>query len=108
MPAESTGEEAAPDRTGGGVLPLRRRPHYPEEDAVNAGATTHLVDWIRGLIAPLLLGGIGIGAIFFLFQREIMRFAQFLLLAVAVAGIFYTPGIIPWIANGITGALGVH
>lgn len=75
---------------------------------MNAAATTNLVDWLRGLIAPLLLGGIGIGAIFFLFQREITRFAQFLLLAVACAGIFYTPGIIPWVAKGITGALGIH
>jgi hypothetical protein len=75
---------------------------------MNAGATTHLVDWLRGMIAPLLLGGIGIGAIFFLFQREITRFAQFLILAVAVAGIFYTPGIIPWVARGITNSLGVH
>ena len=30
------------------------------------------------------------------------------LLAILCAGIFYTPGIIPWIARGITGALGVH
>jgi tetrahydromethanopterin S-methyltransferase subunit D len=75
---------------------------------MNAGSTAHLVDWLRGLIAPLLLGGIGIGAIFFLFQREVTRFAQFILLAVLCAGIFYTPGIIPWIARGITTALGVH
>jgi hypothetical protein len=75
---------------------------------MNATSTTHLVDWLRGLIAPLLLGGIGIGAIFFLFQREVTRFAQFILLAVAVAGIFYTPGIVPWVAKGITSALGVH
>jgi tetrahydromethanopterin S-methyltransferase subunit D len=75
---------------------------------MNVTASTHLVDWLRGLIAPLLLGGIGIGAIFFLFQREVMRFAQFILLAILCTGIFYTPGIIPWIAKGITGALGVH
>jgi hypothetical protein len=75
---------------------------------MNAGATAHLADWLRALVAPLLLGSIGIGAIFFLFQREVTRFAQFILLAVAVAAIFYTPGIVPWIARGITGALGVR
>ena len=75
---------------------------------MNVTATAHLVDWLRGLIAPLLLGGIGIGAIFFLFQREVMRFAQFILLAVAVTAVFYTPGIVPWLAKGITTALGVH
>ena len=71
-------------------------------------STAGLVDWIRGLIAPLFLGGIGVIAVFFLFTREITRFAQFILLAVAIAVIFYTPGIVPWIAKGITGALGVH
>ncbi len=70
--------------------------------------TTGLVDWIRGLIAPLFVGGIGIIAVFFLFTRELTRFAQFLILAVAIAIVFYTPGIVEVVAKGITGALGVH
>jgi hypothetical protein len=74
----------------------------------HAMSTAHFVSWLQGLIAPLLLGAVGIGAVFFLFQREVTRFAQFILLAVAVAVVFYTPGIIEWMARGITAALGVH
>jgi len=71
-------------------------------------STTGLVDWIRGLIGPLFVGGIGIIAVFFLFTRELTKFAQFLILAVAIAIVFYTPGIIEVIATGLTHALGIH
>ena len=71
-------------------------------------STAGLVDWIRGLIAPLFLGGIGIIAVFFLFTRELTKFAQFLILAVAVAVVFYTPGLVETVAKGITHALGVR
>jgi hypothetical protein len=47
-------------------------------------------------------------AIFFLFTREITRFVQFLVLAVAIAVIFYTPDIVQELAKGIANALGVH
>lgn len=70
--------------------------------------TTGLIDWVRGLIAPLFIGGIGIIAVLFLFTRELTKFAQFLILAVAVAIVFYTPAIIEVIARGITHALGLH
>ena len=55
-----------------------------------------------------ILGIVGIVAIFFLFTREILRFVQFVVLAVAIAVIFYTPGIVRALATGITNALGVH
>ena len=42
----------------------------------------------------------------FLFTREIIRFVQSLVLAIAV--IFYTPSIVQTLAHGITNALGVH
>ncbi len=71
-------------------------------------STAGLIDWIRGLIAPLFVGGTGIIAVFFLFTREITRFAQFLVLAVAVAIVFYTPGIVEVTAKAITAALGVR
>ena len=51
---------------------------------------------------------VGIVAIFFLFTREITRFVQFIVLAVAIAVIFYTPGIVHTLATGIANALGVH
>ena len=43
-----------------------------------------------GPVGPLFLGIVGIVALFFLFTREIIRFVQFVVLAVAIAVIFYT------------------
>ena len=63
---------------------------------------------MQGLFGPLFLGIVGIVALFFLFTREILRFVQFLVLAVAIAVIFYTPSIVEELAKGITSALGVH
>ena len=71
-------------------------------------STTNLVSYLQGLFGPLFLGIVGIVAIFFLFTREIIRFVQFFVLAVAIAVIFYTPGIVQTLATGIAGALGVH
>ena len=74
-----------------------------------AGFTTQpLVTYLQALIAPLLLGTIGIMAVIFLFRREITKFAEFLVLAVGVAIVFYTPQIIEVLASGIAAALGVH
>jgi hypothetical protein len=53
-----------------------------------------LVNYLQGLFGPLFLGIVGIVALFFLFTREIIRFVQFLGLAVAIAVIFYTPSIV--------------
>jgi hypothetical protein len=71
-------------------------------------STTGLVTYLQGLFGPLFLGIVGIVAIFFLFTREIIRFVQFFVLAVAIAVIFYTPDIVQTLAKGIAGALGVH
>ena len=71
-------------------------------------STTGLVSYLQGLFGPLFLGIVGIVAIFFLFTREIIRFLQFMVLAVAIAIVFYTPGIVQALATGITNALGVH
>jgi hypothetical protein len=71
-------------------------------------STNGLVTYLQGLFGPLFLGIVGIVAIFFLFTREILRFVQFVVLAVAIAVIFYTPGIVRALATGITNALGVH
>lgn len=70
--------------------------------------TTGLVTYLQGLFGPLFLGIVGIVALFFLFTREITKFVQFLVLAVAIAVVFYTPGIIQTLATGIASALGVH
>jgi hypothetical protein len=70
--------------------------------------TTGLVSYLQGLFGPLFLGIVGIVAIFFLFTREIIRFVQFIVLAVAIAVVFYTPSIVQNLAQGIATALGVH
>jgi hypothetical protein len=71
-------------------------------------STQGLVSYLHGLFGPLFLGIVGIVALFFLFTREITRFIQFMVLAVAIAVVFYTPTIVQTLATGIANALGVH
>src|SRR5215472_15936258 len=71
-------------------------------------STSGLVSYLQGLFGPLFLGIVGIVALFFLFTREIIRFVQFVVLAVAIAVIFYTPSIVQTLAQGMAKALGVH
>ena len=71
-------------------------------------STAGLVSYLQGLFGPLFLGVISIFAIFFLFTKEILKFVEFLLLAVGVAVVFYTPGIVQVLATALTTALGVH
>jgi hypothetical protein len=70
--------------------------------------TNNLVTYLQSLFGPLFLGLVGIVALFFLFTREITRFVQFMVLAVLIAVVFYTPGIVQALATGIANALGVH
>ena len=83
-------------------------PHLLMSATPLALSTTGLVTYLQGLFGPLFLVIVGIVAIFFLFTREIIRFVQFLVLAVAIAVIFYTPSIVQALATGIANALGVH
>ena len=71
-------------------------------------STVGLVNYLQGLFGPLFLGLVGIVALYFLFTREITRFVQFIVLAVAIAVVFYTPTIVETLAKGIANALGVH
>ena len=70
--------------------------------------TQNLVNYLQGLFGPLFLGIVGIVALFFLFTREITKFVQFIVLAVLIAVVFYTPSIVETLAKGIANALGVH
>ena len=70
--------------------------------------TQGLVTYLQSLFGPLFLGIVGIVALFFLFNREITKFVQFIVLAVAIAVVFYTPSIVQTLATGIANALGVH
>lgn len=81
--------------------------HFLAASSTGSINTQGLVSYLQGLFGPLFLGIVGIVALFFLFTREITRFVQFLVLAVAIAVVFYTPGIIQALATGITHALGV-
>ncbi|MCL2582009.1 MAG: hypothetical protein FWE35_06095 [Streptosporangiales bacterium] len=74
-----------------------------------AGVNTQgLVSYLQSLFGPLFLGIVGIVALFFLFTREITKFVQFIVLAVLIAVVFYTPGIVQALATGVASALGVH
>lgn len=69
--------------------------------------TAELARWLRDIFGPLFLAIVSVVAIFFLFTREITRFAQFIILAIAIAVIFYVPNIIETTARAIARALGV-
>jgi hypothetical protein len=77
----------------------------PQAAAIN---TVGLVTYLQTLFGPLFLGIVGIVALFFLFTREITRFVQFIVLAILIAVVFYTPNIVELLAKGIANALGVH
>lgn len=70
--------------------------------------TQGLADWLQSIFGPLFLVVVGIVAIFFLFTREITRFAQFIVLAVVIAAIFYWPDVLVSIARGVVNALGIE
>jgi hypothetical protein len=83
--------------------------HYLAANAPQAAISTQgLVTYLQGLFGPLFLGIVGIVALFFLFNREITKFVQFIVLAVAIAVVFYTPSIVQALATGVANALGVH
>ncbi len=69
--------------------------------------TEDLAAWLRNLFGPLFLVIVSIVALFFLFTREITRFAQFVLLAIGIGIIFYVPDIIEVTATSIARALGI-
>ena len=71
-------------------------------------STQNLVNYLQTLFGPLFLGIVGIVALFFLFTREITRFVQFIVLAVAIGVVFYVPQIVETLAKAIANALGVH
>ncbi|GAA1099597.1 hypothetical protein [Nocardiopsis composta] len=70
--------------------------------------TQGLADWLRGFFGPLFLVIVSIVAIFFLFTREITRFAQFVVLAIFIGIVFYVPNVIETLATAIARAMGVE
>jgi hypothetical protein len=70
--------------------------------------TQSLVTYLQTLLGPVFLGVIGFMAVTFLFKHEITKFAEFIVLAILIAVVFYTPGIIQTFAAALASALGVH
>lgn len=70
--------------------------------------TEGLSDFLRGFFGPLFLVIVSIVAIFFLFTREVTRFAQFIILAIFVGIVFYVPGVVETIAVALARAMGVN
>jgi len=87
------------------VLHLIEMTPTPTPTGVN---TEGLANFLRAFFAPLFLVVVSVVALFFLFTREITRFVQFLILAVAIGVIFYVPNIIEVTAKAIAGALGIQ
>nr|WP_239118826.1 hypothetical protein [Planotetraspora thailandica] len=82
--------------------------HLATPQAPTGGINTEgLADFLRTFFAPLFLAIVSVVALFFLFTREITRFVQFILLAIAIGVIFYVPNIIEVAAKAIAGALGI-
>jgi len=79
----------------------------PSSPPASGPDTQGLAEFLRTFFAPLFLAVVSVVAIFFLFTREITRFVQFILLAVAIGVIFYVPNIIEVTAKAIAGALGI-
>lgn len=82
--------------------------HLAATTVTDGPNTTGLADWLRGFFGPLFLVIVSIVAIFFLFTREITRFAQFIILAIFIGIVFYVPGIIEVLAVAIARAMGVN
>ncbi|GAA1736554.1 hypothetical protein GCM10009734_47810 [Nonomuraea bangladeshensis] len=86
------------------MLSLLQMTPAPTSTGIDTGG---LADFLRAFFAPLFLVVVSVVALFFLFTREITRFVQFLILAVAIGVIFYVPNIIEVTAKAIAGALGI-
>jgi hypothetical protein len=84
---------------------LELTPSPPPSTGLN---TEGLADFLRRFFGPLFLAVVSVVAIFFLFTREITRFVQFIILAIAIGVIFYVPNIIEVTAKAIAGALGIN
>lgn len=68
---------------------------------VNSETGSGIADALRAFVGPILLIVIGIVAVTFLFKRQLTQFFQFMALAILVALLFYTPNVLPAIANWI-------
>lgn len=59
-----------------------------------AASATSLAEGVRNFVGPILMLVMGIVAITFLFRREMTQFIIFIVIAIVVAIIFYSPDVI--------------
>ncbi|MCY9787729.1 hypothetical protein KIK06_28010 [Nocardiopsis sp. EMB25] len=105
LPLLSSTTDALAQAGGADLLHLAAAtPPPPTQEAPDTGG---LADFLRGFFGPLFLVIVSIVAVFFLFTREITRFAQFIILAIFIGIVFYVPGIIEVIAVALARAMGV-
>jgi len=74
--------------------------------AADNAAATALVTSLKAFIGPILLAIIGIVALRFLFNHQIMQFITFVVVAILVGVLFYNPEIIKTIANSFVKGAG--
>lgn len=53
---------------------------------------TNIADFLRAIIQPLYLVGIGAAALYFLFRRSLAQLLGFMLVAVFVGSFIFAPG----------------
>jgi hypothetical protein len=72
---------------------------------VGAEFGSNLQDLISSIIGPIFLAIVGVIALVFLIQRQIMQFVIFILIAILVAALIYVPEMIESLGSGAGGEL---
>jgi len=70
---------------------------------VLAGLGENLQELIKSIIGPIFLAIVGVIAMVFLIQRQIMQFVIFILIAILVAALIYVPDMIKNLGEGAGG-----
>lgn len=66
---------------------------------------TNIANFVRSIIQPLYLVGIGAAAMFFLVQRSLAKLLGFMLVAILVGTFIFAPQVWRGIAEGFAGML---
>lgn len=66
---------------------------------------SNLAEFIRGIIQPLYLVGIGAAALYFLVQRSLAKLLAFALVAVLVGSFIFVPSAWQGVAESFAGLL---
>lgn len=76
------------------------------QNFIVAATGAELAQGIRDFVGPILMLVMGIVAITFLFRREMTQFIIFLVIAVVVAIIFYSPDLVQNIGKDVDKSVG--